>query len=189
MKYGYIRVSLCGPSKTEQEEQLLASGVVKSNIFYDRIDSYSTQTDEFTDLLEKLRSKDILVITTLDRIAQSTKQLTQLCEFLVKRGIFIDVLDLGSIDDSAQGNLILATLHKVALLEKNEYRERSMVGKKRAKMRNENYHEGRPPAMITAKKRQAYMLLKQYTYQQVAEKTGFSVSTLKRIKNKIEKND
>ncbi|HIZ95860.1 MAG TPA: recombinase family protein, partial [Candidatus Ligilactobacillus excrementavium] len=73
MKYGYIRVSLCGPSKTEQEEQLLASGVVKSNIFYDRIDSYSTQTDEFTNLLEKLRAKDILVITTLDRIAQSTK--------------------------------------------------------------------------------------------------------------------
>lgn len=189
MKYGYVRVSFFGPSKAEQLKEILAQGVLEKNIFYDEVDALSTQTVELPKLLQKMNSKDVLVISTLDRIAESPKQLTQLCESLVKRKIFIDVLDLGTIDDSASGKLILETLEKAVLLENIEYKERSMAGKKRAKMRNENYREGRPHALITEEKRQAYMLLKQYTYQQVAEKTGFSVSTLKRIKSKIEKKD
>ncbi|WP_270333414.1 recombinase family protein [Ligilactobacillus acidipiscis] len=189
MKYGYVRVSLCGPSKIEQQREILAHGVLEENIFYDRVDAISTRGVELVNLLEKMNPHDVLVVTTLDRIAESPKQLAQFCRSLVRGGIFIDVLDLGTIDDSTAGKLILETLEKVVLLEEIEYKERSIAGKKRAKMRNQNYHEGRPPALITKEKRHAYMLLKQYTYQQVAKKTGFSVSTLKRIKNKIEKND
>lgn len=189
MKYGYIRVSLCGPSKIEQQREILAHDVLEENIFCDKVDAISTRGVELVKLLEKMNPQDVLVVTTLDRIAESPKQLAQFCRSLVRGGIFIDVLDLGTIDDSTAGKLILETLEKVVLLEEIEYKERSMAGKKRAKMRNQNYHEGRPPALITKEKRHAYMLLKQYTYQQVAKKTGFSVSTLKRIKNKIEKSD
>lgn len=189
MKYGYIRVSLCGQSYTDQKEQLAAQGVVTQNIFCDEIDEISGQTGRFSQLLSHLQVGDVLVVTTLDRIAESAKQLTELCGSLLNRGVFIDVLDLGLIDDSAKGKLILETLEKVVLLERIEYRERSLAGKKRARLYNKNYHEGRPKALITEEKRQAYLLLKQYTYQQVAEKTGFSVSTLKRIKNKIEQHE
>ena len=186
MKYGYIRVSLCGPSQSAQQEQLVHAGVLTGKIVCDESDEISAQTPAFKQLLAQLQAKDMLVVTTLDRMAESAKQLTELCESLVKRGILINVLDLGLIDDSAAGRLILETLEKVVLLEKIEYRERSLAGKKRAKERNQNYHEGRPKALITEEKRQAYLLLKDFTYQQVADKTGFSVSTLKRIKNKIE---
>ena len=186
MKYGYIRVSLCGPSQVIQQEQLIQAGVLTGQIFCDESDEISAQTPAFKRLLAQLSTGDMLVVTTLDRMAESAKQLTELCESLVKRGILIDVLDLGLIDDSAAGHLILETLEKVVLLEKIEYRERSLAGKKRAKLRNQNYHEGRPIAPITEEKRRAYLMLKDFTYQQVADKTGFSVSTLKRIKNKIE---
>ena len=65
--------------------------------------------------------------------------------------------------------------------------ERTQEGKKFAKLTNPNYKEGRPKASITPQKQHAYDLLrKRNSYKQVAALTGFSVSTLQRIKQKIE---
>lgn len=186
MKYGYIRVSLCGSGQSEQLKLLTSQGISKQRIYIDQSDEISENGTSFGQLLAVLQPNDVLAVTTVDRIADSTKQLVELCDFLLARDIFVEVLDLGLIDKSGRGQLILKTLKKVALMEKIEYRERSLAGKKRAKMLNSNYHEGRPPALITEEKRQAYLLLRDFTYQQVAQKTGFSVSTLKRIKKKIE---
>ncbi len=186
MKFGYICASFCSPDKDDQKRELLLHGVAPSHIWYAQTDNICEKTKILRKELSKMQPGDVLVITSLDRIAGSAKQAAWLFSSLIKQRISVDVLDLGMIDDSPAGQLMLNTLKKVAMMEKIEYRERSLAGKRRAKLENKNYREGRPHALITDEKRQAYLLLKKHTYQQVSVQTGLSVSTLKRIKNRIE---
>lgn len=54
-------------------------------------------------------------------------------------------------------------------------------------MNNPNFKEGRPKSVITAQKRHAYdLLMEGNSYKQVANLTGYSISTLQRIKREIE---
>ena len=109
MIYGYARVSTTGQahdgnSLDAQVNALQEAGAEK--IFSDVFSGRTTKRPELDKLLRVIQADDTLIITRLDRIVRSLIQGVQLLENLSDRGIIVEVLNLGTIDNSPTGKLI-----------------------------------------------------------------------------------
>lgn len=187
MIFGYARVSTTAQSLDEQLTQLEDSGVDKENIFKEKFTGTKKDRPEFVKLLEKLRDNDAIIVTKLDRFARNTKEALEVIEPLLNRNITIKVLNLGTIENTTVGRMIMRTLLSVAEMERDMIVERTQEGKVFAKKNNPNYREGRPKALITENKRHAYELLQSgMSYKEVSKRTNLSVSTIQRVKRQIE---
>jgi DNA invertase Pin-like site-specific DNA recombinase len=183
MQYGYARVSTLSQSTNEQMQQLLEFGFLKKNIYSDKFTGTKSNRPAFTTMLDKLRSGDMIVVTKLDRFARNTREALEIIEPLLDDDITIKVLNLGTIENTPMGRMIVRTLLSVAEMERDMIVERTQEGKAFAKKNNPNYREGRPKATLTGPKQHAYELMQQgMNYKEVEERTGFSRSTLYRIK-------
>lgn len=187
MKYGYARVSTVSQNYTVQIQQLKQSGVESNNIYSDKWTGATTDRPAFNELMNVLKDNDEIIITKLDRLARNTREALTIIEPLLERNITIKVLNLGTIENTTMGKMILRTLLSVAEMERDLILERTREGKAIAKRRNPNFREGRPKALKTPQREHANNLLKEYTYTEVAEMTGYSKSTLQRIKKQYEK--
>ncbi|WXG66420.1 recombinase family protein (plasmid) [Enterococcus faecium] len=186
-KYGYARVSTASQSTKEQIQQLLENGVEKKNIFSEKFTGTKRDLLKFNQLLAGLKPGDEIVVTKLDRFARNTREALEIIEPLLDDNVTIKVLNLGTIENTSMGRMVTRTLLSVAEMERDMIVERTQEGKMFARKNNPNFREGRPKATITPKKRHAYELLTSgKSYKEVEAITGFSRSTLFRIKKKIE---
>ena len=189
-KYGYARVSTASHSTKEQIQQLLENSVEKKNIFSEKFTGTKRDRPKFNQLLAGLKPGDEIVVTKLDRFARNTREALDIIEPLLDDNVTIKVLNLGTIENTSMGRMVTRTLLSVAEMERDMIVERTQEGKMFAKKNNPNYKEGRPKAKITPKKRHAYeLLISGKSYKEVEAITGFSRSTLFRIKKKIEEGD
>lgn len=85
-----------------------------------------------------------MIITKLDRFARNTREALNLIDDLLKEKIMIKVLNLGTIDNTPIGRMIVRTLLSVAEMERDMIIERTQAGKIFASQHNPNYKEGRP---------------------------------------------
>ena len=109
MVFGYARVSTNsqardGNSLDFQVQALKQAGAVE--IFSDVFSGSKNARPQLNKLLNIIQFGDILIITKLDRIARSVIHGIQLIENLNSKGVTIDVLNMGIIDDSPTGKLI-----------------------------------------------------------------------------------
>lgn len=187
MKYGYARVSTLGQARDgnsleAQEQALLEAGAEK--IFTESFSGSKDSRPQLDKLMRIIYEGDTLIITKLDRIARSLVQGVQLLEELRWRGVTVNVLNLGVIDNSPTGKLIRNIMLCFAEFERDIIVQRTQEGKAIAKQ-NPNFKDGRPKKF---KKRQidhALELLKTHSYKQVAQMTGISMATLGRAKRKL----
>ncbi|MGG5340985.1 recombinase family protein [Enterococcus sp. AZ192] len=187
MIYGYARVSTKAQSLGEQLEQLKQAGVSKENVYKEKFTGTKINRPEFTKLLSILEDNDTVVVTKLDRFARNTKEALEVIEPLLERNITIKVLNLGTIENTTIGRMIMRTILSVAEMERDMIVERTQEGKAFAKRNNPNFREGRPKAKITDDKLHAYELLKSgLSYKEVSKRTRLSVSTIQRVKRNIE---
>lgn len=145
-RYGYARVSSKGQeskgnSLEDQENKLREAGcnVIEKEAFT------GTKMDrpKFTELLEKLEPGDTLVVTKLDRFARSAGEGSKLVKDLIAKGINVHILNMGLIEDTATGRLILNVLLSFAEFERDMIVERTSAGKAVARENNPDYKEGR----------------------------------------------
>ena len=73
MIYGYARVSTGGQSVAAQKEVLLAAGATK--VFAETVSGAKTSRAQLTKCLKSLKEGDTLLVTRLDRLARSTRDL------------------------------------------------------------------------------------------------------------------
>jgi DNA invertase Pin-like site-specific DNA recombinase len=182
--YGYARVSTRGQTLELQIEKLRDNGV--DCIFSEKFTGTTTKRPEFQKLIKLLKPHDTLVVTKLDRLARNTREALNIIEPLMEKEIIVRVLNIGTIENSSIGRFFMRTLLSLAEMERDMIVERLAEGKARAKLLP-GYKEGRPKRRITKKHREAYDLLKTHSYHETAKLTGFSKSTLYRIKRQIEK--
>src|SRR5205807_8488145 len=71
--YGYARVSTNGQDLGSQEAELLAAGVAK--VFKEKVSGAKTDRAELAKLIRRLEPGDVLIVTRLDRLARSTRDL------------------------------------------------------------------------------------------------------------------
>lgn len=150
MIYGYARVSTKGQaakgnSLEEQEQQLKANGA--TSIFKDSFTGTKLDRPEFDKLREQIKPGDTLVVTKLDRIARSALQGSELVQSLISEGITVHVLNMGLMDNSPTGKLIMNVMFAFAEFERDMIVQRTMEGKEIAKL-SEDYKEGRPKKEI-----------------------------------------
>lgn len=188
--YGYARVSTKGQAKDgnsleSQIETLKENGAIE--IYADSFTGTKTDRPEFNKLLEVLKAGDTLMVTKLDRFARSMTQGSELVNELIKRGIKVNILNIGMMDNTPASKLIRNIFFSFAEFERDMIVERTQEGKAVAKTK-EGFKEGRPKAYTTKQLDNALSMLTvnggKHSYKEVAELLGISKSTLIRENNK-----
>lgn len=192
MNYGYARVSTKGQAKDgnsleAQEKALRDSGA--EIIYKETFTGRETDRPELDKLLKGLQAGDRLIVSKLDRIARSAVKGIELVDSLLARGITVHILNMGILDDTPTGKLIRTIFLGFAEFERDMIVERTQEGKQiareNARKRGEVFREGRPNKYTAQQMNHAMDLLEKYSYNQVAEMTGISKSTLIRQHNRI----
>ncbi len=181
MKYGYARVSTIHQDLESQIDMLNKEGC--EMIYKEKFTGTKKERPEFQKLLDVLQSGDTLVVTKLDRFARSTADGIQTIKNLFERGIKVHVLNMGIVEDTPTGRLILSIMLAFAEFERDMIVERTQEGKAIAK-RKEDFREGRPKKYSRKQIDHAIKLKDEegFSYKQVHEMTGISKSTLIRAK-------
>lgn len=182
MKYGYARVSTLHQDLEAQLQALDKEGCDK--IYSDKFTGTKTDRPKFNKLLQELKEGDTLVVTKLDRFARTTADGINTVKSLFEKGIKVHVLNMGLIEDTPTGRLILSVMLAFAEFERDMIVERTQEGKAIAKQK-EDFREGRPKKFTKKQIKHALMLLETHSYKQVEEITGISKSTLIRAKRKV----
>ena len=141
MIYGYARVSTDGQTLTAQREQLLAEGADK--VFAETASGAKTGRAQLARCLAALEKGDTLLVTRLDRLARSTRDLLNILATVAERGArFRSIADQWADTTTPQGRLLLAFLGGIAEFERDLIRARTSEGRARAKARGQSL--GRP---------------------------------------------
>lgn len=185
MIYGYARVSTAmqqhdGNSLEDQVKALRSYGCAE--IVTEAYTGSTVQRPHFTSLLARLTAGDTLVVCKLDRFARTAVEGVQTVQQLFDRGIKVHILNMGLIEDTSIGRLILTVLLAFAEYERSMIVERCAAGKSIARQ-DPNYREGRPKKFSPLQISHALDLLDDgKTYKQVEALTGISKSTLIRAR-------
>ena len=182
MKYGYARVSTVhqrkdGKSLEDQRNQLLQEGcdfIIEEQFTGSRMDR-----PKFKRLCDQLNAGDTLVVCKLDRFARTVVEGALTCRELMQRGIRIHILNMGIIEDTPVGRLILTTFLAFAEFERDIIRERTMAGKEVARQRP-GYREGRPEIYTEEVRRRTVLIASELSIRMTAKVTGISRSTVQR---------
>lgn len=187
MIYGYARVSTKtqakdGNSLEVQVETLKANGATR--IYSDAFTGTKSDRPEFNKLLKEISDGDTLIVTKLDRFARSLAQGSSLVSELLEKGVTVNILNIGIMDQSPSSTLIRNIFFGFAEFERQMIVERTQEGKAIAKTK-EGYHEGRPAKYSKNKIEFALKLLDEHSYTEVETMTGISKSTLIRARKQI----
>ena len=146
MVFGYARVSTYSQARdgNSLEAQVLAlkqAGAVE--IFSDVFSGSKNARPQLDKLLNIIQFGDKLIISKPDRIARSVIHGIQLIESLNTKGVIINVLNIGIIDNSPTGKLIRNIMLAFSEFERDMIIQRTQEGKAVARQ-NPNFHDGRP---------------------------------------------
>ena len=185
MIFGYARVSTAtqGRDGNSLEEQVAAlekygCGEIVTEAFTGK----TMDRPKFTALLERLQEGDTLVVCKLDRFARTAIEGVQTVRELFERGIRVHILNMGLIENTLTGNLILTVMLAFAEYERGMIVERTQTGKAVARQ-NPDFREGRPKKFSKKQIKHALDLLESgKTYREVEDMTGISKSTLIRAR-------
>ena len=187
MRYGYIRVS----SKSQEQNTSLqaqrdAVTAAGAEVIVEEVFSGGTIKDrpKFSALIAKLQTGDELIVVKLDRFARTVSEGTTLAKELYDKGISLNILNMGRIENSSIGTLLLNVMLSFSQYEKDMINERCREGRERAR-KNPDYRDGRPKKYSREQMKLALSLLEAgKTYKEVEAMTGISKSTVIRAKRK-----
>lgn len=146
MIYGYARVSSDGQdrygnSKQGQTEALKAAGCER--VYYEHYTGTKMDRPEFTKLMGELKAGDTLKVTKLDRFARTAAEGATKIKELMTRGVKVHILNMGLIENTPTGKLMMQILLAFAEFERDNIMERLNEGKAIAKSNNPQWREGR----------------------------------------------
>ena len=148
MIYGYARVSSdmqsrYGTSLDEQERVIREAGAEK--VFVDAYTGTKMHRPEFDKLMDALQDGDTLIVTKMDRIGRTTEGIVSLIKSLLARNITIRILNLGTIENTPVGKMIVSFMAGFAEFERDMIVERTKAGKEYKRQHDPNFKEGRKP--------------------------------------------
>lgn len=185
MIYGYARVSTAGQSikGNSLEDQVRAlQSYGCQEIVTETFTGKTMERPQFAALFRKLQTDDTLVVCKLDRFARTAIEGVSTVRTLFDRGVRVHILNMGLIENTLTGNLILTVMLAFAEYERGMIVERTQTGKAVAKL-SPGYREGRPKKYLPSQIGHALELLQEgHTYRQVEAMTGISKSTLVRAR-------
>ena len=177
--FGYARVSTNGQDLSAQDAELRSAGCAK--VFKEKVSGAKTDRPELAKAIRQLEPGDVLVVTRLDRLARSTRDLLNVLDEIAKRGAgFRSLKDSWADTTSAHGRLMLTILGGLAEFERELIRARTGEGRKRAKARGVRF--GRPRKLTPHQRQEALQRLHAgETMADVARSFAVDGSTISRL--------
>ena len=152
MKYGYARVSTDGQSLDTQVKQLRAAGAEKT--YRETASGARSDRAQLRRAIDQLDKGDVLIVTRLDRLARSTRDLLNTLATITAKGAgFRSINDTWADTTTAHGRLMLTVLGGLAEFERELIRARTGEGRERAKANGVKM--GRKPKLTDHQKREA----------------------------------
>lgn len=129
--YGYARVSTDGQSLDAQLEHLKSAGCTK--VFREKVSGARSDRVQLARVLQALSKGDILIVTRLDRLARSTRDLLNVLAGVAEKGAgFRSIGDAWADTTTPHGRLMLTVLGGLAEFERELIRARTGEGRVRA---------------------------------------------------------
>jgi len=180
-RIGYGRISTSDQKAASQEDALKAAKVDK--LFIDTFTGTKASRPQLDKMKEQLRSGDTLVITRLDRLGRSTKDLLNLVSELEELGVNLEVIEQRLNTSTPDGKLFFTMIAAFAEFEREIMRARTMDGLAAARARGKV--GGRKPKMTPAKVKTAVsMYEKGLPITEISEAIGVSRPTIYRMLEK-----
>ncbi len=156
MKYGYIRVSTKEQNIDRQLNCMYTQGLDNKNIFIDKQSGKDFDRNEYQKLKNMLKSGDLLIIKSIDRLGRNYDMIIEEWRTLVNiLNVDIQVLDMPLLDTRAEGrnligkfisDIVLQILSFVAENERDNIKLRQAEGIRIAKEKGK--HLGRPKIIL-----------------------------------------
>ena len=177
--FGYARVSTRDQNLAGQIAELQAAGC--GNIYKEKASGAKTDRPALAKVIRRLESGDVLVVTRLDRLARSTRDLLNILDAIGKAGAgFKSLKDAWANTTTPHGRLMLTVLGGLAEFERELIRARTDDGRKRAKDRGVKF--GRPQALTAHQRKEAIQRLAEGAVQaDLARSYGVSQATISRL--------
>ena len=177
--YGYARVSTGGQTLDAQITQLKAAGAEK--VFREKVSGARADRPELKRLIRALGQGDVVLITRLDRLARSTRDLLNILAGFAESGVgFRSLNDAWADTTTPHGRLMLTVLGGLAEFERELIRART--GEGRAKAMAKGVRFGRKPK-LTPHQRQEALTRRNAgeTLVEIARTYNVSHSTISRL--------
>ena len=150
--FGYARVSTDGQTLAAQDAALKAAGCAK--VYSETASGAKTDRAALAKVISKLGEGDRLMVTRLDRLARSTRDLLNVLDEIAKRGAgFRSLADAWADTTTPHGRLMLTVLAGLAEFERHLIKTRTGEGRARAKAAG--VHMGRPSKLTPHQQREA----------------------------------
>lgn len=142
--FGYARVSTDGQTLEAQAAQLELAGAVK--LFQEKASGGKRERAQLDRLLATLSPGDVVIVTRLDRLARSTRDLLNILAAIADKGAsFRSLGDAWADTTTAHGRLMLTVLAGLAEFERELIRSRT--GEGRALAKAQGVKMGRKPKL------------------------------------------
>jgi DNA invertase Pin-like site-specific DNA recombinase len=164
---------------TSQDAQLHEAGCAK--VYSEKVSGAKNDRAELGKLLKRLEPGDVLMVTRLDRLARSTRDLLNILDTIAKAGAgFKSLADQWADTTTAHGRLMLTILGGLAEFERALILARTGEGRKRAQARGVRF--GRPPKLTAYQRTEALQRLAAgETQTDIARSYGVSHVTIGRL--------
>ncbi|ODU54056.1 MAG: resolvase [Acetobacteraceae bacterium SCN 69-10] len=178
--YGYARVSTDGQTLDAQREALAAAGAEK--MFAETASGARSDRAQLARMMKALASGDTLLVTRLDRLARSTRDLLNILAALGERGVaFRSLTDAWADTTTPHGRLMVTVLGGLAEFERELIRSRTAEGRQRARARGQAF--GPKPKLSPFQRREALeRKAAGEAVREIARSYNVSASTISRLR-------
>ena len=124
--YGYVRVSTKGQAPGTSLDEQTAEILEKypTAVIVREVASGASERPEFAKICEQLETGDTLVVCKLDRFCRTAKEGLGYVDYLRGKGAAVHILNMGVIDNSPMGRLMVTMLLAFAEFERSLMPER-----------------------------------------------------------------
>lgn len=180
--YGYARTSTVSQvaGLADQVTKLKEAGCTDQTIYQEQISSVKmADRAEFTKVLAKLTKGDVLVFTSLSRVARSMIHMMEIEAAVAAVGANIKILDMNVDTSTPQGRLTFNLFGSIAQFERENMLERQKVGIAAAKAKGK--YTGRAPTAQAKAGKVLALHAKGLTKQEIADACSIGIASVYRI--------
>jgi DNA invertase Pin-like site-specific DNA recombinase len=177
--YGYARVSTKDQTLASQDAQLRAAGCAQ--VFAETISGAKSDRPQLAKVLKRLTAGDVLVVTRLDRLARSTRDLLNILDQIGKAGAgFKSLHDTWADTTTPHGRLMVTILGGLAEFERELILARTDAANAHRLAKGVKF--GRPNALTPYQRQEALERLEKGEAQaDIARSYGVSQATISRL--------
>lgn len=184
--FAYLRVSTQDQTTDQQLREIKSAGyeIEPDRVYEEQGVSGKVpalQREQFKRLFDRLTTGDTVIVVRIDRLGRDTVDVITTIETLIKGGIAVVVIGLGTLDGSPQSSLTLTMLAAISQFERQLISERTKA--KLAELKAQGIQLGRrPKASNQETARKAKELFEAgYSWRKVAKELKIALSTLQRL--------